>query len=341
MARPKKISMQTIADRLQISRNAVSLALSDKKGVSEEIRHRVIEAAKELGYGPYAKKEAESPNLLVLVPERIMSYEDNEHFHFYHDLIWGLEAAIRKKGYNAVIARIDCDMEYNLKLPGVFANIEHAGVILFGIVRREYAKLVWEQEGRLVMFDSYYRGLPCPVVSSANIEGAYQAVSYLLQQGHRRIGFIGPVNLTTSHDERWFGYWKALQDGGVIPDPKHCLIHSAGFDSTRKEVAEYLSGLDSLPTAFFCGNDRIALMLSELLKEQGVRVPEDVSVMGFDDLKVSEHAEPPLTTMRVGKDAMTAAAVELLLSLDDPKREAIRWEVPAELIVRGSISMLE
>ncbi|WP_068616652.1 LacI family DNA-binding transcriptional regulator [Paenibacillus tuaregi] len=340
MARAKKVSMQDIADKLNISKNAVSLALMDKKGVSEEMRHRIIQTAKELGYGPYGKKQPEHPNLLVVVPDRITRYDDNDHFHFYHDMIWGLESSIRRKGYNAIIVRVDEAMEKNLVLPGVFEDISYAGIILFGIMDKPYAERIWKLDTPLVMLDSYYRDLPCPAVTSANIEGGYEAVHYLIQCGHSRIGFIGPGNLTTSHEERGYGFWRAMKNSGLAVNPSWCLTESEGFEATRDEIARFLDRQEALPSAFFCGNDRIALLLGELLQERGIQVPGDVSIMGFDDLNMSEVAQPPLTTMRVDKQGMCDSAVDLLMSELSGTRHAIRWGIQPKLIERHTVSKL-
>ncbi|MDO3411114.1 substrate-binding domain-containing protein [Saccharibacillus sp. CPCC 101409] len=361
MARPKKVSMQNIADRLGISKNAVSLALSGKKGVSEEVRRSALAAAKELGYGPSAESGRtvrSSRNVLVLVPERVVSCADNEHFHFFHDMLWILEESIRARGCNAVIARIDGDMERNLALPGLFADVEHIGVILFGIIDKPYARMVWESAAPLVMLDSYYRDLPCAAAVSANTEGAEAVVRRLIAEGHREIGFIGPANLTTSQEERWFGYWRAMREAGLPIRPEHTLLEAGGFGEAEneREIGEFLEriaadgtaedgtkrkkaagavsgeagrtadGLSAkLPTAFFCGNDRIALLLIRRLRALGVAVPRQVKVAGFDGLKQAVEQEPGLLTMRVDKRRMCEAAVELLLGGYGAKREAVRW----------------
>ncbi|MNJ52301.1 HTH-type transcriptional repressor CytR [compost metagenome] len=290
-----------------------------------------------MGYGPYAVGQSGDSNILVLVPERIMSYQDNDHFQFFHDMIWGLEKSIRSKGFNAVIAPIDHESEHQLKLLRLFTDISYRGVILFGVTRPEYARLVWEQDVKLVMMDSYYRELPCPVVTSANMEGAYEAVSYLISSGHTNIGFIGPVNLTTSHEERWLGYWKAMQSGGLKIREEYCLTSSDGYDYTAEEISAFLSKRSELPSAFFCGNDRIAYILAELLQEKNVRVPEDVSIAGYDDLQYDSNSGVHMTTMRVEKEKMCDAAATMLLSLSDHSREALRWSVAPTLIVRQSV----
>lgn len=337
MARKKKVSMQTIADHLQISKNAVSLALLNKKGVSEEVRRRVIEAAKELGYGRFGDaKLPERGNILVLVPERIMDYQDNDHFQFFHDMIWGIESSIRNRGLNAVLVRITADMESQLELPRHCAEIQYRGIVMFGAFKEAYARRVWELEVPLVMLDSYHRSLPCPAVVSANVEGAYDAVSLLITSGHREIGFIGPVNLASSHEERWHGYWKAMFDHGLGTQEPYLLTHSMGYQETEKEIQEFLKGLHSLPEAFFCGNDRIAYLLAKELGQRGLHVPADIAVIGFDDLRYKGDIDIELTTMRVEKERMCEAAADLLLSLSGSIREAVRVFVQPTLVSRTS-----
>ncbi|WNS41715.1 LacI family DNA-binding transcriptional regulator [Paenibacillus sp. MMS20-IR301] len=337
MARKKKVSMQDIADRLHISKNAVSLALQDKRGVSEEMRYRILQVAQEMGYGQFAERTSAGGNVLILMPERIMGYQDNDHFRFFHDLIWGLEKSIRKRGLTAVISPVDAEMEAKLQLPQACKEVSYAGIILFGIVDKAYARLVWELDTPLVMFDSYHRELPCPVVASANTEGAYEAVKLLIRSGHRRIGFIGPANLTTSHEERWLGYWSAMQESSLPLDTGTIMVYSAGFQDTEQEIEDYLNGLDTYPTAFFCGNDRIAYLLARQLRKRGLRIPDDISIVGFDDLHYEEDSGPGMTTMRVEKEQMCEAAAEMLLSLKSANREMLRHYIRPTLIIRKSV----
>lgn len=343
MGRKKRVSMQNIADQLNISKNAVSLALQDKKGVSEEMRYRILQTARELGYGQYAEKSPDSRNVLILVPERIMSYQDNDHFRFFHDMIWGLEKSIRKRGLSAVIAPIDPEMESELRLPHHCNEISFIGIILFGIVNKEYARLVWELDTPLVMFDSYHRELPCPVVASANTEGAQEAVRMLIRSGHRKIGFIGPANLTTSHEERWLGYWSAMQESGLPLDMSKVMTYSAGFHDTEQEIEAYLNSLEEFPTAFFCGNDRIAYLLARQLRKRELKVPEDISIVGFDDLHYDyeDDSELGMTTMRVEKEEMCEAAADMLLTVNSSCRAMLRQYIRPTLVVRNSVLVMD
>ncbi len=341
MARPKKVSMQDIADQLGISKNAVSLALSGKSGVSEQVRLVVRHKAEEIGYvasSAAAKTEASSRNILLLVPERVVSHEDSEHFRFFHDMLWILEETVRAHGCNAVIVRIDRQMEERLELPNLYGELEHIGVILFGIIAKPYARMVWETGVPLVMLDSYYRDMDCAAAVSANTEGAESAVRLLIEHGHRQIGFIGPANLTTSHEERWFGYWRAMREAGLPIDERMVLLEADDFDEVKNEqqIGAFLARLvatDALPTAFFCGNDRIALLLIRRLRAMGISVPEQVKVAGFDGLEQACDPKSGLyATVRVHKKRMCGAAVRMLLDGYGEKRHAVRWTTPGQLI---------
>lgn len=342
MARPKKVSMQDIADQIGISKNAVSLALSGKSGVSEQIRLIVRQKAQEMGYVPpnaaLKPEEASSRNILLLVPERVVSHEDGEHFRFFHDMLWILEETVRAHGCNAVIVRIDRQMEERLELPRLYGELEHIGVILFGIIAKPYARMVWETGVPLVMLDSYYRDMNCAAAVSANTEGAESAVRLLIGHGHQKIGFIGPANLTTSHEERWFGYWRAMREAGLTIDERTVLLEADDFDEAKNEqqIGAFLARLvatDALPTAFFCGNDRIALLLIRRLRAIGIAVPDQVKVAGFDGLEQACAPDSGLyATVRVDKKRMCAAAVRLLLDGYGEERHAVRWTAPGQLI---------
>lgn len=336
MSKKKNVTMQDIADQLNISKNAVSLALMNKKGVSNTTRERVLQCAKELGYNNPNLTELNS-NVMVLVPERIMSYHDNDHFQFFHDMLWGLEQSIRTQGMNAVVVRIDRRMEESLELPGLLNDIAYRGIIMFGIIDNAYAKFIWELDVPLVMLDSYYRDLPCPVVTSGNIEGACEAVNYLIAEGHTEIGFIGPVNLTTSHEERWFGYLMALEQHQIPIQQHYQLTYSGGYNETKKEIALFLAKLTSLPTAFFCGNDRIAYILQAVLGEMKISQDNYPSIIGYDDIVPPEFNKAAITTMRVQKEKMCEAAAKLLMMIPNGSREIIRYQVPSILVIRNSV----
>ncbi|MCM3628740.1 substrate-binding domain-containing protein [Paenibacillus glycanilyticus] len=344
MPRPKKISMQTIADKLGISRNAVSLALSNKKGIGEELRQRVIQTAQEVGYLTEAGQSSVSAPILVLVPDRVMSHEDNEHFLFYHDLIWGLDRRLQEEGYSAVIVRISMAQEQDQILPELALHIDYQGIIAFGILERDYiAKVQQVLPKPMLLFDSYYREIESSAVTSANVEGACAAVNSLIEAGHQRIGCIAPVNLTTSHEERWFGYTKAMLQHKLQPDFSLCLLESEGFVRTQEELSSYCDrfGEGGYPTAVFCGNDRIALLLMKELEKRGLQVPRDVSVIGFDGLAMSAEANPPLTTMAVNKKALCTAAVEVLgHMLRQPDGPAVRCSAAPVLRMGGSVRHL-
>ncbi|BBI31941.1 substrate-binding domain-containing protein [Cohnella abietis] len=338
--RKKKVTMQDIADRLGISKNSVSLAIMDKKGISDELREKVNQVAKSMGYKFAAKADESQKNVLILVPFRAMIYQDNDQFQYYYDLVWGIEKSARDQGFNAIIAKIDEEMERNLELPSLIYEVQFSSIILFGIVEKNYVRTVFNLGKPLVMLDSYYMDIPCSSVTSENTGGAYKATKLLIDAGHTEIGFIGPVNLASSHAERWLGYWKAHQDCGIKLNMDYCLTESEDYNCNLEGISSFYDHLKQKPTAFFCGNDSIASNLMDVLHTRGVAMPEEVSIVGFDDIKIATFTTPQLTTIKVDKMAMCEATIDLVQIVMKKPDTFIKWQIPTHLIERDSVLSL-
>lgn len=336
--RKKKVTMQDIADRLGVSKNSVSLAIMNKKGISDELREKINQVAKSMGYKFNTKTDEGQKNILVLVPFRAMIYQDNDQFQYYYDLVWGIEKSARDQGFNAIIVRIDEEMERNLELPSLIHEVQFCSIILFGIIERNYARAVFDLGKPLVMLDAYFMDIPCSSVTSENTGGAYKATKLLIDLGHTEIGFIGPVNLASSHAERWLGYWKALQDGGLKLNMNNCLTESEEYNCDIEGMTSFYDKLQNKPTAFFCGNDSIASIFMEVLQTRGVAVPNGISVVGFDDIKIATSITPNLTTVKVDKMAMCEATIDLIQLIIDKTDAVIKWQIPTTLIQRDSVS---
>lgn len=340
VVRKKKVTMQDIADRLGISKNSVSLAIMNKKGISDELREKVNQVANGMGYKFSAKGDESQKNLLILVPFRAMIYQDNDQFQYYYDLVWGIEKSARDQGFNAIIARVDEEMERNLELPSLIYEVQFSSIILFGIVEKKYVQAVLAIGKPLVMLDSYYMDIACSSVTSENTGGAYKATKLLIDSGHTEIGFIGPVNLASSHAERWLGYWKAHQDSGIKLNMEYCMTESEEYNCSKEDITLFYNNLKQKPTAFFCGNDSIASILMEVLHTCGVAIPVGISVVGFDDIKIAMLTNPQLTTVKVDKMAMCEATIDLVQIIMKNPNALIKWQIPTQLIERDSISIL-
>jgi LacI family transcriptional regulator len=201
------------------------------------------------------------------------------------------------------------------------------GAYIEGLRKRHFPYVLIDHEGSAANGSA---------VGATNRQGSHDATRHLLELGHRRIGFItGALDVPCSY-ERLAGYQTALAEGGVASDPS--LVVEGNFLAPRAQAATHqLMGLGEPPTAIFASNDISAFGVMQAAREQRLRIPEDLSVIGFDDIPQAAEARPALTTVRQPLEEMGRAAARLLLAaVRDPGREAERIELPTQLIVRGS-----
>lgn len=330
-----KVSMQTIADALGVSKNAVSLALSGKSGVSESLRDRVFETANLLGYRARTDKEGRrTRNLLVLIPKYLRHDQG-----FYKEIYWAIDRRAKETGCAALRCEITEQMEEALLLPQEWHQALYEGLLLLGVFREKYVRRLLDLGAPLVIVDHDYDTLKLDAVVTANTTEAFRIVSYLIGLGHREIGFIGAIGMTRSFMERWLGYCQAMSEAGLAIPDKYCLTGEAPLatlHSQPSEVQAWLEGLDGYPTAWFCANDRIAVNLIEMLTAAGVRIPGELSVAGFDDIEEAARAKPPLTTVQVQREQLGYEAVDFLIRKIDYGGNPTKLSIYGAFIARES-----
>lgn len=335
-----KTSMQDIADHLGISKNAVSLALNQKAGVSEELRARVFEAANRLNYRTETKaNKKKRSNLLVLLPE----YIRNDTV-FYYEVYGAIEKRAKEHGYTAVMCSVTQEMEEQMLLPELYHDIVFHGILLVGVLSHSYVRSINELEIPLVTVDHYYDSLQLDAVVTANVEEAYKIVAYLIDKGHRQIGFMGAIEMTKSFKERWIGYQNAMSDAGLAVNPAHCLTGGSplyALNTNPAELSAHLDAMTSMPTAWFCANDRIAITLIHLLSSKGYKVPEDISIVGFDDIEAARMIYPRLTTIQVPREQLGYEAVDFLIRKIEYGGSPAKIAIFGQLVERDSCRAVE
>ncbi len=333
--RIKKVSMQDIADYVGVSKNTVSLALNDKSGVSDKRRREILEAAAQLNYGGVNLATRElTTNILVLAPSYVASDQQ-----FYPEIIWEVEKCARLHELNTILTVVTTEMQQSLTPPTVLVNnTAIQGIIVLGIIPSEYlAKLLTVQQ-RVIYLDTYDVNTPCHSVVTDNLRGAIEAVHYVLGLGHRDVGFVGPFKKTSSFFERWLGYQYAMAESDFAIHPDHCILDASGMNIDEQELEAALTAMPELPTAFFCANDVMATCLIHVLTAMGISVPEQVSVIGFDDTDTAESVLPKLTTVRVRRDLLAQEAMNLLMSPEWRRTDPIKVAVIPHLLVRDSVA---
>lgn len=306
----KKTSMQDIAEELGISKNAVSLALNNKTGISEQLRAKVIQTAIAMNYGGYGRlgDAFESKLVAICLPSII-----GRSSQFYSAVYWSIEQELGKYGYRSLIISVTQEMEQSLQLPDGLEEGKVKAVILVGVLSRKYVEKVSSTFQNTLLVDNNFLNLPVQSVITANIEGGYTATQYLISQGYTRIGFVGKIHTYLAYRERFTGYTLAMNDSELQLDSELSLTEDSFFDNLDSLDAAISRLREKEVEAMVCSSDRVAIKLITRMQAAGIHIPDDVSIIGFDDIENADIINPPLTTMRVPRAEMGRRAALMLV----------------------------
>lgn len=336
-----RVTMAEIAEQSGVSLSTVSLVLRDKPGVGDETRQRVLDVAKELGYilkspmSPYGPSLTNIGLILKAEPGRIP--QSNQ---FYSHVLAGIEESCRKRQINLLYAAMTVDEDsHPLELPRILTEDDVAdGLLLVGAFLNEtLAQVVQRRSTPVVLVDAYALADAYDSVVSDNFAGAYQAASYLIERGHRHIGLVGGhPQAYPSIRERQSGYMRALKDRG-IPDRYLGRCHVIDANEVAEATSDLLRRNPQI-TALFAVNDESALTAMDVAQDLGRRVPDDLSIIGFDNIDLAGCVTPALTTMHVDKVGMGRLAVHLLINrVNHPDASPVTATVRPQLVVRDSV----
>jgi len=318
--------MSDIAAHAGVSVGSVSRALKSLVGVSAATRQRVLQAAGELGYDLGKLRAAPITRLGVLVHRGDNALSSNL---FYTPVLHGAEQACRSRKLAMVYSTVGSGD--NLETLVVDQQLD--GLLCVGYFEDELLVALRAAGKPLVLVDHFAGELPS--VNSDNFGGAYAATTHLLQQGRRRVAFIGGQREHYSIAERRRGYLQALADADLPHDPVLDVVRDPPDQENGARVTMLaLLALPEPPDAVFAFNDATAFVAVRTCEQAGLRVPQDVAFVGFDDVAPAASLHPALSTVRVDTEALGARGVELLLEL--PDAPAAHIVVPNELIVRAS-----
>ncbi|WP_454191380.1 substrate-binding domain-containing protein [Paenibacillus sp. Marseille-Q7038] len=332
----KNITMRDIANQLGVSSVTVSKALNDKEGVSDELKERIKQLASELGYrvnmAAKTMREGLTYNIGVIIPERFTGPDQSFYLRVYQEISKSLEAT----GYYGILHILSSSDEEGLLLPRIYYDRKVDGFIVLGQINRSYIEVIENIDQPKLFLDFYDEHSNIDSVVTDNFYGAYELTNYLIQQGHREIAYVGNLYSTSSIQDRFLGYYKSLLEHHIQLEPKW-IINDRDKQGTYIDIE-----LPSpLPTAFVCNCDQVAYSVVQKLKLMGHRVPEDCSVVGFDNDIYATLTEPHLTTIDVNISQMAQTAVQSLLrQINHPDVRFGRLIVQGEIIFRDSVKPL-
>lgn len=331
----KRVTMQDIANQLNISKNSVSQALSGKPGVSEETRQLVFKKAKEIGYhypstnGGSSHEAKSTGNIALIASEFAFSMKS-----FFGEIYLSIEEEVTKRNRNLLIQSVNDQSRDQLILPPFIENGEVDGVLILSHISNEYINKILETGLPTVLIDHHHPEIAADSVLTNNRFGGYTATKHLLELGHRDIAFVGNIEFSPSYQERWEGYHLAHREYGMKPK------EDVQFTDALEEgpvINHFIDQLDKKPTAWFCVNDGLGYLVTSALQAQGFKVPNDASVCSFDNGQLSQLTTPSITTMDIDFKAFGQNAAEKLFwRMENPNAPHQEVLLPATLIERES-----
>lgn len=334
----RRATLKDVAERAQVSTATVSYVLNDKKSISEQTKTRVYDAIRDLNYVPDLSARSlssrDSKLIGIVIPQtepgsKLMLQND-----FYSEIVGSIEYHARQHGYHVIISATDVNESY-LTLAKE-RNLD--GIIVIGMYPDDFYRQMKKTQIPIVLIDSYCNDHYYHSIRIDDAYGSYLATNHVIGCGHKKIAFFcGQIKENGVIKKRLCGYQQALEEAGIPYDSTLVYEGKVDYDSGI-ELARRLCNENKDVTAVVATADILAIGAMKGFYEQGVSLPNDISIVGFDDLEISKYLTPGLTTVRQEISQKGEKAVELLLDniqdADMTKREVI---IPVSLSRRESV----
>lgn len=336
----EKITINEIAKRSGVSKATVSRVINNSKPVSDEVRQKVMAVIESTKFVPNALGRSlslkKSHLIGVIIPDLANPV--------FSRIIAGMESYIRSKNYSLLITATDFNIDTGIRHIQILNEKAIDGLIfLAGAMNEELIQALNSFHKPVVMIGSDIASNTIPVIEIDNKKAAYEATTYLVSLGHKSIAMIrGPLSDRYAGRERFMGYQEALKEkglyqAGLVVEGKYSFDH--GYQAMKKLLSS-----KPWPTAVFCANDLMAIGAMKCVFDEGMKVPEDISFVGFDDVEVAKMYNPTLTTIHQPFEEKGLQAIERLIDmikLQNDKQKPSSSDLivlPHELIVRQSTS---
>ncbi|PTM59186.1 LacI family DNA-binding transcriptional regulator [Desmospora activa] len=337
------VTIKDIAKAAGVSVTTVSRALNGYRDIHPNTRKRVLKIAQELNYRPSGIARSlvmkRSQTIGLIVSE--MTHSRMGH-HFLFDVICGVNDQATTLGYDLILATTSPHEQQVVPYMELCHRRQLDGVILLGVRTHDpYLQEVLQSSIPCVLIDVPVSGERCSHVTLDNREGAHQAVAHLIRDGHRHIGFINGHREAFVSEERLQGYRLALKEAGLTGEERVFygdFDEASGSEGARRLLAEHPD-----LTALFCASDLMAIGAMRELKAMGKKVPQDISVIGFDDIDLAHYVTPALSTVHQPRYQFGTQAVDVIVNLLKGEKEEPVVLAP-ELLIRessGSMPVLE
>jgi len=328
-----KVSIKKLSEMTGFSPATISNALNNKRGVKKETVAEVLRVAKEMGY---VSEDRITKIRLVIYKRNGKIIDDTPFFPL---LIDGVESECKRLGYEMSICNLDKrEPDYEEQVRWLINDIT-SGVIFLGTELLENDIDIYRSaKCPFLLFDYFEPDMLFDGVLINNADSARVATNYLIDKGHRRIGYLRGDLRIKAFRSRAVGYARAMSNHGLEVDHKYTFTLDTQMEGAYENMKKALKRGPELPTAFFADNDMVALGAMKALQEFGYKVPQDVSIIGFDDLPFCEITTPRLTTIRVSKQEMGITAVRRMNEMiKNPGRSKLKISACTEFVERESV----
>jgi LacI family transcriptional regulator len=341
-----------IAKAAEVSPSAVSLALNNKSGVSGELRERIQGIARAMGYRAGTRQEGRGLSIKLLKIAKHGHIVNERHNAFITEYLEGIEQGAKRHNYKLEVSffnRTPVEEIVEAEL-GAGDSKRAGGLIVLGTELSAHELNFFTVLSRPTVFiDTYFPLALFDCVDMDNGDGVFRSVEYFYQMGHRNIGLVKSSYETRNFREREEGFREAMEYFSLPVQEDFIVPVDPAYGQAAADMARFLArsgprakGAPPFPSAFFCMNDIIAYGCMKALREEGLAIPGDVSVTGFDDLPSSSVTGPPLTSIRVSTHQIGERALERLSERIEgaAKGQPEKILVSGKLMIRGSVKKM-
>ena len=334
------VTIKDVAKKAGVSIASVSRVINDSKPVAPETKEKILKVIDETGYKPNAMarglKKNESGLIGLITP-------DMENGTFA-ELVKGIESVIEKNSMNLIVSNSKGEIERELKQLHIFKEQQLDGIIFSGVkFTKEHKEYFDRYQVPTVIVSQKFPGSGLPYVDIDNFEAAYQAIKYLIENNHWQIALVhGPLYDKSAGEERYNGYLAALKEAEIAINEGFIKEGNFTIKSGYQAMEKIMAQNEELPTAVFAASDRMAIGVLDCCLDKGLQVPEDISIIGFDDIELATVVRPKLTSVRVDHSKMGEKSVELLLNkIKNRGKNECFYEADFEIIERETVKKID
>lgn len=328
----KKVTMQKIADKIGVTKVSVSKAINNQQGISDNLREQILAIAKQMGYTKLKNEEEKKNYSFAVVSPKRFFLEDET---FYTTIYYYLNKRCMEKNYTVSCFVINDKEEISGLIPSQLLTSNFDGIFIAGEFKRDYLKKIESLNGTKIAIDFYMLGITMDSVVIDNYDTGLEVTSYLIQRGHKKIGFVGNIKHTSSICDRYFGYSKAMKINNI---PINEEWHISNNDTHTGVYTLDFQLPEDMPTAFVCHCDKAAFTLMQKLELCGIKVPDDVSVISFDNTSICDLVTPKLTSVDIDRKQIAIYSLEqMIYRLNHPHSLPKKIYLGSKLIERESV----